>query len=287
MTVRNNFEIGNVRQYHSPDAPVAHVEKGCPYDRPSVTTLLKSISSPALVPWAAGAVAREAIRALREDFEDGTHDAVGKWASNDGTPWASNDEMFDKARRYLQQAPTRIRDTAADMGTFIHECADALARGEALPPLPEGVSQAEVEAFVEQFERWRDGYQANFVWTEVEVHNPDEGYAGRFDSVMTTPDGETLLCDLKTGKGVYDTVALQLAAYGHASIWSPNGHWLPIRCDGYAVLHLRPDGFRFLRINVTEADWQAFLAAKRLWKWQQAMRKNEWAEIALPVEVTA
>ena len=98
------------------------------------------------------------------------------------------------------------------------------------------------------------------------------------------PDGENVLLDLKTGKGVYDTVALQLAAYGHGSMWTTLlRQWFPVNIDSYAVLHLRPDGFRFLRIDVTEDDYQAFLAAKRLWSWQQAAKGREWAEIALPV----
>ena len=109
--------------------------------------------------------------------------------------------MFDKARRYLSKAPARIRDTAADMGTLVHACADALAKGEPLPPLPEGVSQAEVEAFVEQFERWREGYGIRFGLTEVEVQNPAEGYAGRFDSIAVMPDGENVLTGPEDGQG--------------------------------------------------------------------------------------
>ena len=34
---------------------------------------------------------------------------------------------------------------------------------------------------------------------------------------------------------------------------------------------------------MTEDDYAAFLAAKRLWEWQQAAKGREWAEIALPV----
>ena len=290
MTTRNSFEVNQSRFYHRPDAP-AHIDKGCPHDDPSVTTILQALAKPQLVPWAAGAAARAAIVALQagEANEESIRQVVMDLAIEDGGVWLSDDEMFDKARRYLQNAPNRIRDTAADMGTLIHACADALAKGEPLPPLPDGVSQAEVEAFVEQFERWKSAYGPRYIDSEVEVHNPIEGYAGRFDGTLEMPDGEILLVDLKTGKGVYETVALQLSAYGHADAWDyyTDQDWHPVMVDGYAVLHLRPDGFRFPRIDVTEADYQAFLAAKRLWHWQQAHKKHEWAEIALPTEVTA
>ena len=74
MTARNSFELGQARYYHRPDAP-AHIDKGCPHDVPSVTTILNALAKPALVPWAAGAVAREAIASMRAGLR-GRHQHV-------------------------------------------------------------------------------------------------------------------------------------------------------------------------------------------------------------------
>ncbi len=67
---------------------------------------------------------------------------------------------------------------------------------------------------------------------ECFVTNVGVGYAGQFDLLYVDRDGQLILADLKTGKGVYDKYKMQLAAYENA---------LEIPVDDLEVIRIHPD----------------------------------------------
>jgi hypothetical protein len=83
--------------------------------------------------------------------------------------------------------------------------------------------------------------------------------------------GQPLVLDLKSGKGVYDEFALQLAAYRNAdTILLPDGTELPMPATSETalVLHLRPDAYQVHPVPVTASTHGAFLSAFALYRWQ-------------------
>jgi hypothetical protein len=107
--------------------------------------------------------------------------------------------------------------------------------------------------------------------SEVLVGSRNQGYGGRLDTISTITTverGEHLaLVDWKTGKSFWSDVAMQLAGYAFADFWVDSyGHEQPMpQLAGFYIAHIRSDSAELYPIEVTEATWQAFRAARRLW----------------------
>lgn len=224
----------------------AHYPPLDPIVLPSVTTAQKIMDKPAIVPWAQGIVAEAAID-HRADIEG--------WIAVGGR---------DGAVELLRKAAVTKRDKAANVGSEVHALAENIARGQPI------VIPQELAGFVAAYQRWIADFQPEFLAAEEMVANLEYGYAGTLDGLVRIA-GETWLLDWKTSKGVYPETSLQLAAYGHAEFIGRPGTLTrfaipPI--DQYAVVHLTPDGYEFVPFDVTEQDFDAFLAALRLWRWR-------------------
>jgi len=203
---------------------------------PSVTTILgATVPKPALVGWAARATA--------------------EWAVDHRAEWT---DLSDRqaAVDLLKGAPFRDRDRAADVGSAVHHYAERIARGETVTDASEDVAP-----FIPHFARFLDEWEPEYVETEATVFNLTAGYAGTLDAIAVIR-GKTYLLDTKTGRDVYPDVALQLAAYEAGEfIGRDDGHTVDDipDIDAFAVLHLRPDGYRLVPIAV---DFEA----RRAWK---------------------
>lgn len=104
--------------------------------------------------------------------------------------------------------------------------------------------------------------------------NEQDGWGGTFDLLAYDRDGRTVCADIKTGN-LYPKVALQLAAYGMASLVQPaNDHRaypMPLP-DRYVVLHVTESGLREVEIAVGTAERMAFLAALDIYHWTESMK---------------
>lgn len=212
----------------------------------SVTTIISGgIPKPALVRWAAKAVAEYAV-----DHKD-------KWLDLDG------DEAID----LLKGSPYRQRDKAAALGSTIHDHVEAHVLGRPMPepPLP-------VRPYLLQFRAWIEAFTPTFEASEMTVWSPTYGYAGTLDMICTIPGYGRGLVDVKTGKGVYGEVALQLAAYRYADyVRTPDGQQHPLPdVDWCGVLHLSATGYQLLPIVADKAQFEAFLQAKAVREWVNA-----------------
>jgi len=217
---------------------------------PSVTTVLRVLDKPALVPWAQGIVAEAAI-AHRADLEG--------WVQVGGVEGAIG---------LLKRAATTQKDKAAAVGSDVHSIAERLNRGQDVA-VPEDIAP-----FVEAYRTWLREFEPETIAAEEMVVG--DGYAGTLDLICRIA-GETWLIDLKTAKGVYSDTALQLAAYANARyIGRPND---PVRyripaIDQYGVVHIRPQGAELVPYDVTAEDYATFVALKAVSAWRTGRAKT-------------
>lgn len=202
---------------------------------PGVTTLLsKGLPKPALPRWAA----KTAAEYVADNLEvlNSLPDRESVIATVKQSPWTQ-------------------RDRAAVRGTDVHAIAEELIHGR----------EAEVPdmltGYVDGYVRFLDEWQPEPILTERPIGNRHWWYAGTFDVILRLPNGEILLMDWKTSKGVYGEVALQLAAYRAAEFYiDADGNEQPMPAvDGLAVAHVTPTGTDVYRVDDADAAWKDFL----------------------------
>ncbi len=209
---------------------------------PSVTTIISGgVPKPALPPWAAKMAA---------EYADANWDMLSGLSSAERVT-------------LIKGAHKRRSEAAADLGSAVHEAADAWCSNRPMPKWEDGV-----EPFMEQFAEFLEARSPHFVMTEVTVWNRAHGYAGTFDWLARI-NGKLTLGDHKTGTNVWPEVGLQLAALSHAEfILRPDGTEEPMPAVGLlGVLHLRPRSWALIPVHDAEACWKAFLAAKAITDW--------------------
>lgn len=218
---------------------------------PSVTTIMRVLDKPAIVPWAQGIVAEAAI-AHRGELES--------WVSVGGVEGAVS---------LLRKAAETKRDAAASIGSSVHALAEAIVKGQ---PVTVPEDQA---PFVSAYQRWIEAFQPEFLAVEEMVVG--DGYAGTLDSIAVIA-GETWLLDIKTSRGgPYKDTALQLAAYGAARfIGRPNDpqqYAIP-KIEQYGVIRVRPEGAELVPFDIRPDTYAAFRAALEMWRWFDGPAKS-------------
>jgi hypothetical protein len=205
---------------------------------------------------------------------------------------SSYKHMETQAERmeWCRDAPNRARDTAADLGSEIHEAIEALNLGKPMPtwPLP-------VKARMVHFEQFVKDYGLDVEAAETKVYSRTHGYAGTLDILgrLTALDDRMAVIDAKTGKGIYaDTFCPQVASYARADFliadphhpdaiqvtpdrgrryytWTgpaKDEHPMPDVQAGY-ILHLRDDGYDVYEITDLDKSFDAFLALLPVDRW--------------------
>lgn len=240
----------------------------------SVTTIIGGgLPKPALLPWGIKSVAevavakRKTLIAMTSECEGGDC-SPGNWCSS-----------CDAAVRWLKSSPYQQRDKAADLGTKIHEAAEAYKLGKPAPPWPEDIAPT-----MAQYEKWLLAFAPTFDQVEQTVYNRTQRYAGTLDAIVTLSDGRRLLIDYKTGKSVYPEVGLQLAAYRYAEYMRlPDNSEAPVpEVDGAAVLHLLPDSWQFIEVRADEDVFAAFLYARETFRFMEETSKTVIGQALLP-----
>ena len=234
---------------------------------PGATTVIDVLAKPALVRWAAGIVADH---------------AVDHWDTLADLP-------LSERGKALRAAPDNRKKEAGIRGKRIHSLAEGLAHGDPVE-VPD-----ELRGPVEAIARFLDQWDMETVVNECAVAHTGYRYAGTFDAVVTSPklhDGQPVMLDYKTGSGIYDEIALQLAAYRYAdyacervpSQPGPRGgkpkraHELveigmPETVAGYGV-HVREDVAVLVPTDSDENTWRQFLYALQIQRWKAALRDD-------------
>lgn len=195
----------------------------------------------------------------------------------------------DLALRWIKGAADRHRDAAAERGTAVHDEAELLVlrhareqsrlylEHEEIAPWPE-----ELSGYQASFVAWVEDFHPEFLAAEATVFNRAQAFGGTLDAIcrIHLPDGSSLvvIIDYKSGKAIYDEVALQLAAYARAEfIGAPDGRTeLPMPAvDAGAVLHLRPDGtYQFRLVRIDDPIFAAFCYGREVYRWLNETSKT-------------
>lgn len=155
---------------------------------PGVTSILRVIDKPALMPWAIGVTRDywlEAVNAGRTDFQ--------------------------KIHKESWSANKKISKDAANIGKNVHSYAEAHFKGLALPALETDEAKRGVEAF----HKWLEAHKVNVKASERFVFSKEHHYAGTTDFIAEI-DGVLSVGDIKTSSGIYPEMRMQTAAYQHA-----------------------------------------------------------------------
>lgn len=155
---------------------------------PGVTSILKVIDKPALMPWAIGV----------------TRDYWLEQVSAGRTDYA-------KIHKESWNASKKVSKTAADIGKNVHAYAEAYFKKLALPALLTDEAKRGVAAF----HKWLDAHKVVVKASERTVFSKEYYYAGTCDFVAEI-DGTLAVGDIKTSSGIYPEMLMQTAAYQHA-----------------------------------------------------------------------
>lgn len=195
-------------------------------------------------------------------------------------PWAgrmSGDYVIDHWDELVAMAPSerwkavsgasrQINTAAKVKGTKIHALGAAVAAGEDVD-VP-----AELVGYVEAYTEFLYDYDVQIFMSEAVVWSKTHGHCGTLDiGAAITYDNrqgyEEWLLDVKTGSGVYDDVAFQLAGYRYADTWVDFSGPEPVEremptFDRCGVMHVREDGYSLHEVEVTEETYRGFLYLK-------------------------
>lgn len=186
-------------------------------------------------------------------------------------PLAERDEKG--AIDYLKGVHRRVSGDAATLGSMAHDLFERAARGEVINPRH---VHADVKPHLKWFMAFLDEVQPEFLYLEETVWSDTHEYAGSFDAIAKV-DGETVILDWKTSKDVYASVALQLSAYRYAEriILAETGESVDVpEMTGGAVLHVRPEGWKFVPVQCDEDVYAKFLALRAVFEWEGSQSKG-------------
>ncbi|MBT56576.1 MAG: hypothetical protein CMF72_24650 [Mameliella sp.] len=158
---------------------------------------------------------------------------------------------------YIKWGPRDKVRAAALRGTQIHDLGQQLADGGEVD-VPD-----EHRGPVEAYARWLDKWDVETIATETPLVSVTHKYGGTADlwGRVGALDGAVCLLDVKTGKGVYNETALQLAAYRYAELMQPEpGVEIAVPAvDAVYVAHVLPDDVRMLPVIADESTFRTFL----------------------------
>lgn len=209
---------------------------------PSITTITGCLDKPVLVPAAAKLNAEWAVKNWDE------LSALDESSRVDLIKGRYRKEWFGKA----------------DLGTRVHEVAEAWAKDTPLPQV-----SPDMEGMVRSLLQFLDDYCPEFSFIEATVWSEQYEYAGTLDFTAMF-DGVSTFGDYKTGARVYPEIALQIAAAVNADyIITPDGETFEVpRCDRAVGVNIRPQGYTVHDVNLDGA-FQAFLGLRSAYRWKQ------------------
>lgn len=233
---------------------------------PSVTNVLDTaISKPALVPWAAKVTAEAFWSRLPEAVKVSMNGSSAR----------------DSLLRDVKAQVKFVKDSAADLGTRVHDAAESLALQKV------AVDDDEVAPYAAQVIAWMDAFGVNIATdvlaAEATILNRKVGFAGTGDLwvlLRRAPDGtwtprkkHLYLVDYKSSStrpvnSHYPEVQLQLAALAAGEkLLLDDGSEVdpPGPIVGTAVLNLRRDCYGFIPMPADRSGaFEAFAAAVKV-----------------------
>lgn len=188
---------------------------------------------------------------------------------------AARAKWVDEAKAHYRM----VWNAQRDKGIFLHDAARQLIDGTPLRPADaDGVAWPDdVIASAKQLARFMDDFNAQPILAERPVFHDVHFWAGTLDLVALLNDGKRWLLDYKTGKGIYPSMALQAAAYRHAThvqILTESGDLIDrpmVAVDRAGVIHIQDDGYQLIPIRSDDLVYRRFLHTLPLadfWSWK-------------------
>lgn len=232
-------------------------KKTDPHKLYGVTTALKTLSTDALIGWAANTTAAH---------------AVDNWDRLSGL------SLTDRLAE-LRDARNKVRDQASGAGTAIHLIAEKLSRGEEVTVTEEQRPQAELLA------RWMDREQWESWANEFPIAHTTWKYGGTPDAMgFLHRRGFSALIDFKRQPRVYEEVAWQLAGYRYADLCQMNGPGseggMP-EVDGTYVVQVLPDLIQMVPVETDPTTHREFLHILQVARARQSVESN--SRIGMPL----
>lgn len=219
----------------------AYLWNGSPV--PGVTTILQCIAKPALIGWAAGC-------------------ASDHWLNE----VASGNSNYTLIHKSAKSAHRKKASAAADIGTNIHNYAEAFFKKQS-PPI---LTTDEAKRGAEAFHSWLDAHKVKVLASERRVFSKKYYFAGTCDFVAEI-DGIMGVGDIKTSSGIYPEMRLQTAAYQQA-IEEEKDMKFPVR---WIIRFCKKTGnFEAKSFYDFEKDFQGFEAALVLHRTLQLIEKE-------------
>ncbi len=185
----------------------------------------------------------------------GTTTITGAYKDSGGLLWWN----WDQGRQGIPYGEGLKK--AGNIGTIAHEMVEAHLRSAPLPVSPPPESTLSYEAFL----RWHQQNKIQVLEQETQLVSEEYRYGGTLDAVGTL-DGEYVLLDWKTSKGVYKDHQLQLAAYVH--LWNENCPGREIVGGAYLVRFSKTDAaceVYFWEVEELAEPFAQFLDMRRMW----------------------
>lgn len=232
---------------------------------PSVTTVLGVQDKPALGGWKVKNVAELAVNKLED------------WVKvEDGKPVT---RLGDAAAIDWLKKATDYNSDARDAGEIVHKIFEDAALGRE-PFVPEGFEFA-----LEHWKRFNEDFEVEVIAVEPEVYNDTYQYAGSLDAMYRlrargwwTPETDdtsgvnwnewqTVVADVKSGNGLYGSTAYQCMMYAKAEkMIHPTQGVIPMpEVTAIAGIWVRPSGYAFYPLDMSEGTWKHIVAARRMY----------------------
>lgn len=233
----------------------------------SVTTIIGGgLPKPALIPWGMKTVAEYAVANYRRLY------AMCQAADGD-------DEASYQVVAWLKGAPYRDRDKKADLGTLLHEIAEARALQRPLPVITPAVAP-----LYASFSRFEQECEPEWEMSEATVFNVKESFAGTLDGIGRLRGKRVpakwrdrlVMVDHKTGKDVYAEAALQMSAYAHGEgVYLAPGTVVPLPAiEGALAVHVTADGYQLIPVEIGEAVWRSFRYVRECFRFMEEISKT-------------
>lgn len=228
-------------------------------------------------------------RAMSNDKLDAyTAKATAEYAVNN---WVKLDDMGPADRlSAIMGGRWEGRDKAGALGTAVHRYGeDLLAHKQA--DIPDGI-----RGYVDSYVAFMDFSEIQADHIEVPCYSDTHRYAGTIDIIGSlilpdAPEWEDVprdglgrsygVLDPKTGRGVYESAALQLCAYANAEYLITEGATskdpdkraeIPMPAvDFAAAVHIHPDGTpaTLIRVDITPAAFDSFVHLAHVYNLKQ------------------
>lgn len=225
-----------------------------------VTSITGILGKPALIYWAVN----QAINFLKLNLVPGK---------------ALDEVQIKQLLENARIAHTKTKNTAADVGTMIHDWVAQYVKAisEKKEP-PKRPVNKEMKAAIDGFFRWAKESQLKIIRSEQKVYHDKWQYAGTLD-LEGIVNGKRAIIDLKTGKSLYPEAFLQASAYLKARE-QETGKEYP---GGVIIVRLSKrveegekivEPFEAVRDENVDTHFRCFLNCLQIYRWQIKVKRE-------------